>query len=211
MALKNPFTYCKNPVTALVSGLILGAIVILGIRLATYAPERAHYHANFAVYINGAREEFKSPRYYQEVAICSLGQGITTPEARAHLHNDDNAVVHVHDHAVTWGQFFDNIGWSVGSDFVQTDAGTMYRENDTDKFHIFFNDQDYTGLTSIANRVIKDKDRLLISYGNLDDTTLAKEASAVPATAAARDASKDPASCAGSEAVSFSQRLHHLF
>lgn len=201
----------KNPVLLLVTGLLLGVVAILGIRIVTYAPERVHYHANFAVYLNGVREEFKSPRYYQEEVICSLGQNITTPEARAHLHDNDNAVVHVHDHAVTWGQFFNNIGWSVGSDFIQTDSSTMYRENDTSKLHIFFDNQDYTGLTSIANRVIKDKDRLLISYGNLDDATLTQEAKAVSTTAAAHDASKDPGSCSGSEAVSFSQRLHHLF
>ena len=210
MALKNPLTYCKHPVTALVSGIIIGTLVILGIRLATYSPERVHYHANFAVYLNGTREQFKSPRYYEEVAICSQGRGITTPEARAHLHDSDNSAIHIHDHAVTWGQFFNNIGWSIGPDFIQTDNGVSYREADASKLHIFINNQDYTGLTSIANRVIKDKDRLLVSYGNQDDATLMKEAAVVPATAAAHDASKDPASCAGAEAVTFKERLQHL-
>lgn len=211
MAFRNPLTYCQNPLTSFVSGLLLGALLILGARLVTYTPNRVHYHANFAVYINGTREEFKSPHYYQEVAICSKDQGITTPEARAHLHDNDNSVIHVHDHAVTWGQFFNNIGWLVGSDFVVTDGGITYREADTNKLHIYINNQDYTGLTSIANRVIKDKDRLLVSYGNLDDATLVKEAAAVPSTAGAHDISKDPASCAGAEAVTFKDRLQHLF
>ena len=211
MTVKNPLTYCQHPVTALVSGLLLGALLILGIRFATYKSDGTHYHANFAVYLNGTREEFKNPRYYQEEAICSKGQGITSPEARAHLHDADNSVIHVHDHAVTWGQLFNNIGWSIGTDFVQTDNGTIYREDATNKLHIYFNNQDYTGLTSIANRVIKDKDRLLVSYGNLDDATLMQEAKAVLSTAAAEDASKDPAACASNKAVSFSDRLHHLF
>lgn len=211
MTIKNPLNYCKHPVSALISGLILGSLVILGIRFATYKIEVTHYHANFAVYLNGAREEFKDPRYYQEVAICSKGQGITTPEARTHLHNENNSDVHVHDKAVTWGQLFNNIGWSIGPDFIQTDSGTLYREDDANKLHIYINNQDYTGLTSLANRVIKDEDRLLVSYGNLDDATLLKEAKAVPATAAANNASKDPATCASNEAVTFKDRLQHLF
>ncbi|MBC7707747.1 hypothetical protein H7Y63_00810 [Polaromonas sp.] len=202
---------CKNPVVALLSGLLLGTFVVLGIRFATYAPEHTHYHANFAVYINGQREAFKDPKYYQEVAICSSGRGITVPEARAHLHDADNSAIHVHDHAVTWGQFFNNIGWNIGSDFIQNADGTIYRADDANKLHIFINNQDYTDLTNLSNTVIKDKDRLLVSYGSQDDATLLKEAKAVSSSAAKYNASKDPAACASAETVTVKERLRHLF
>ncbi|MDL2341678.1 MAG: hypothetical protein QFB87_01190 [Patescibacteria group bacterium] len=211
MTLKLNSAVSKNPVASLIYGLVLGAILVLGIRFATYAPEHIHYHANFAVYINGQQELFKEPRYYQEVAICSKGRGITVPEARVHLHDNDNSAIHVHDHAVTWGQFFNNLGWNIGSDFIQTADSTMYRADGTNKLHIFINNQDYTDLTNLANTVIKDKDRLLISYGNQDDATLLKEAKAVSSSAAKYDVSKDPASCAGAETVTLHDRLKHLF
>src|SRR4051794_34250581 len=103
----------RNPVFLLVTGAILGALVLLGIRFFSYSPEHVHYHANFAVYLNGAREEFKGSQYYQEVNVCSADGNISLPQQRTHMHENINSVIHVHDHAVTWGQFFNNLGWSV--------------------------------------------------------------------------------------------------
>jgi hypothetical protein len=195
----------------LVLGIFVGCLVVLGIRYATYKPDQVHYHANFAVYLNGKRFEFKGPQYYQEVAICSSTNGITIPEQRAHMHDNINGVIHVHDHAVTWGQFFNNLGWYVGPDFIVTDDGTKYFADDNNKLHVLLNNQDYTDLTPISNMVIGDKSRLLLSFGDIDQKTLQQEYKSVPSTAAHYDVAKDPASCAGSENVTPSVRLHHLF
>ncbi len=201
----------KKPWLVFVCGLLLGAVILLAIRFFTYKPVQVHYHANFAVYLNGQREEFKGPQFYQEVAICSTTNAITIPQQRAHMHDNINSVVHVHDHAVTWGQFFENLGWYVGPNFIETDSGTMYVENGNDKLHVLINGQDYTDLSPITNMVIKDKSRLLVSFGDIDDATLQKEYATVPSTAARYDSTKDPASCSGSETVTTKDRLHHLF
>jgi hypothetical protein len=190
--------------------LLLGALVILALRFAMYQPEHVHYHANFAVYINGAREEFKGARYYQEVAVCSATNGIAIPEQRAHMHDNVNSVVHVHDHAVTWGQFFENLGWVVGPDFIETDSGAKYIASDSSKLHVLINGQDYTDLTPITNMVIKDQSRLLLSFGNIDVATLQAEDKTVPSTAAHDDSTNDPASCSGHDSVTVGDRLHHL-
>lgn len=195
----------------LIVGLVLGAVIILAIRFATYKPVQVHYHANFAVYLNGQRFAFKGPQYYQEVAVCSSTNDITLPQQRAHMHDNISSVVHVHDHAVTWGQFFENLGWYIGPNFIETDNGTMYVENDSSKLHVLINGQDYTDLTPITNMVIKDKSRLLVSFGDISDATLQQEYKSVPATAAHYDSTQDPSSCAGSEKVTVSDRLHHLF
>jgi hypothetical protein len=195
----------------LVGGLLLGALIVLGIRFATYKPVQVHYHANFAVYINGKREEFKGPQYYQEVAVCSSTNDIHMPQQRTHMHDNINSVIHVHDHSVTWGQFFENLGWYVGPDFIQKDDGTRYVADDTNKLNVVINGQDYTGLQAITNEVINDRDRLLLSFGNIDQKTLDQEFKSVPSTAKHYDESKDPASCSGSEKVTLKDRLHHLF
>lgn len=192
-------------------GLVVGALIILGIRFFTYSRPVTHYHANFAVYLNGQRDEFKGPQYYQEVAACSAN-GPIQPAERAHMHDNINSVIHVHDDGVTWEQFFNNIGWYLGKDFIQTDNGTMYQENGSDKLNIILNNQNLTDLTSIANTVIKDRDRLLISFGDINQQTLQIEYNSVPATAKHYDETKDPASCAGQmQKVTVSDRLHHLF
>lgn len=192
-------------------GLLVGALVILAIRFATYSVHQTHYHANFAVYLNGQRVEFKGPQYYEEVAACVVN-GTIQPAQRAHMHDNINSVIHVHDDAVTWQQFFNNIGWTLGPNFIQTDNGTMYTEDDTNKLNVMLNGQNLTDLTNIANQTIKDEDRLLISFGNVDNTTLQQQYKSVPATAHHYDITPDPQSCAGQMShVTISDRLHHLF
>lgn len=190
-------------------GLLLGAAIILGIRFVTYHEESVHYHANFAVYINGKREEFKSPIYYTETA-CSSATGIT-PKERAHMHDNVNDVVHVEDHAVTWGQFFENLGWYVGPSFIAKSDGTIYQENDTAELNILVNGQDYTGLGALTNMVIHDKDRVLVSYGNENQQELKGQYKTIASTAAKYDITPDPASCSGSQhETSMRDRFRHM-
>lgn len=190
---------------------MLGALVVLAIRFATYSVHATHYHANFAVYINGQREEFKGPQYYEEVAAC-VAHGAIQPAQRAHMHDDINSVIHVHDDGVTWQQFFNNIGWTLGPNFIQDDKQNMYVENGDAKLNIELNGQNLTDLTSIANLVIRDRDRLLISFGDIDSKTLQTEFNSVPSTAKHYDETPDPASCSGQmQKVTISDRLHHLF
>jgi hypothetical protein len=194
------------------SGLLLGALVVLGVRFFTYSgPQQAHYHANFALFINGQREEFKDPSYYQEVTACEVS-GTIKPVQRAHMHDSINSLVHVHDQGVTWGQFFENLGWYVGPDFIQTRTGTMYKASGNDALHVLLNGQDYTGLAPITNQTIGDKDRLLLSFGNVNDGDLQADYKSVPTTAHHYDVTPDPQSCAGHmQKVTVGDRFRHLF
>ncbi len=204
--------FLKSGWVVLLGGILLGTLILLVIRFATYTgPQATHYHANFAVYINGQREAFKDPAYYTEEGACSAGEKIE-PTERAHMHDNINSVIHVHDHGVTWGQFFENLGWYVGPDFIQTRDGTMYKADDTNKLHVIINGDDLTGLAAITDQVIGDRDRLLLSFGNQTNTELQSQFASVPSTAKHYDETQDPASCAGViKPVTTSDRLHHLF
>lgn len=193
-----------------VSCLLLGAAVVLGIRFATYNPGVVHYHANFALYINGQREQFRGSQYYEEEAMCSAATTVT-PADRAHMHDNINDVVHVEDHGVTWGQFFANLGWYMGPNFIGGPGNTLYVENGTSQLHLILNGQDYTGLGGLANTVIKDQDKLLVSFGDINSTTLQQEYHAIPSTAHHYDVTQDPSSCSGHSASSMHDRLAHLF
>jgi hypothetical protein len=202
--------FVKNRWFMFGAGFIMATLIVFGIRFGTYSVPHTHYHANFALYINGQREEFKAAHYYEEVAACTL-HGTIQPAQRAHMHDEINDVVHVHDDAVTWQQFFNNIGWSLGPNFIQDDTRSLHVADDTNKLNIILNGQNLTDLTSMANEVIKDEDRLLISFGDIDDKTLDKEFKSVPATAHHYDITPDPASCAGQmENPSVSERFKHL-
>lgn len=200
----------KNMTTwlVLVIGVAFGVVLLGGVRFATYsAPVDMHYHANFAVFINGQQEQFKDPAYYQETEMCTLS-GTKTPVGRAHMHDEVNNVVHVEDSAVTWGQFFENLGWSLGDDFIGSPDGVL-TNGDEGKVSVVLNGQP---AMNIAKTVIKDNDRLLVSYGDADRADLMKQYAAVPTTARKYDATKDPKSCSGhSEMPTMMDRLKYGF
>src|SRR5665213_592537 len=186
--------------------VLLGAVIILGIRFATYKVDAVHYHANFALYINGQHEEFNGTQYYTEVEMCTASTAMV-PEERAHMHDNVNNVVHVEDHAVTWDQFFANLRWYIGPTFISTPGGVIYAENGNNKLNVIINGQDYTDLGGVSNRVIKDQDKLLVSYGDETQATLMQQYNAIPATAKQYDATKDPASCSGNHTTTMHDRL----
>jgi len=190
-------------------GLLLGALTILAIRFVTYDAGHVHYHANFAVYINGKREEFKGSTYYEEVTACKASEQMT-PEDRVHMHGNINDVVHVHDSAVTWGAFFENLGWSVGKEFIHN-RDVLYQNNGKNILHINLNDQDLTGISSISDKVIGDEDRLLLSFGDISGEELKKEFQSITSLAHAQNVKPDPASCSGANGTTLSERLRNLF
>lgn len=191
------------------AGFLLGILLILAIRFADYKPPaRIHYHANFSIYINGQREALKGPIYYEETAACSAEEKMT-PAERVHMHNNENDITHVHDRAVTWGDFFTNLGWFVGPNYIET-LDNLYVNNDTSKLSIILNGQDLTGITGIANKVIGDRDRLLVSYGSENAAQVQSEFKSVATSAKQEDQSKDPASCGGQSQPSFKTRFKHL-
>lgn len=198
--------FTKPVVFAAIGGVLVGALVIVGIRFATYSPEHVHYHANFAVYINGKREEFKDKRYYQEV-VGSCTTDDITPLERAHMHDNVGDIVHVHDHAVSWGQFFQNLGWSVNSKLIQT-PDKLYQADDTNNITFMLNGQK---VSDITGQVIGNEDRLLVDFGDTSSDTIKKEFDTVASTAAKQNQSTDPASCGGNAAPTFTERLQHLF
>ncbi|HEY8886668.1 MAG TPA: hypothetical protein VIM31_04195 [Candidatus Microsaccharimonas sp.] len=201
--------FLKSRVVLLIAGILLGAVVILAVRFFTYEPTGTHYHANFAVYINGAREEFAGRSYYEETAAngCSLNP-VSAPVERAHMHDKVNDVVHVHDSLVTWANFFENIRWGLGDDYLKTRTA-MFLPDSTHKLTFILNG---TAVDTIAGTVIGDEDVLLISYGSDDTSALKKEYDGIARTAHHVDVTKDPASCsAGSQVVTFQDRIDHLF
>lgn len=199
-----------SKISVLIAGVFLGALLILGIRFATYHKQETHYHANFALYINGQREQFKGALYYTDTQMCSAET--LTPALRAHMHDYDSSAVHVEGEATTWSNFFDNIGWTLSPTAIITQDGTVYAEDAQNKLHFYINGQDYTDLgASITNRVIGDKDRLLISYGSISDATILKEYNSIPQTAQKYDTEKDPASCSGNHETTVHDRMSNIF
>lgn len=190
------------------TGLIVGLLIMMGVRFTTYKAEEAvHYHANFALYINGQREQFKDDFYYTESAESCSEQEQMTPRERAHMHGNVNDVVHVEDHAVTWGNFFQNLGWTIDSTAIITPSKVIPADA-TNKVSFILNGEKVDG---VANTVIKDQDKLLIDYGSTPADILQAEYNAIPSTAIKYDNTQDPASCSGHRETTMRDRFMHMF
>jgi hypothetical protein len=205
-SMKMPKSINKKWAIAL-GAFILGIVVTLAVRFVTYNPQKVHYHANFAVYINGQKEEFKNPIYYISVAAMCSADATNSPTDRAHMHSGVNNVVHVEDRAVTWGMFFQNIGWVVDPRVIR-DLDGLFVPIDQNKITFILNGQQVDGAMRL---VIKDQDKLLVDYGSAPDQQLQKEYAAIPSTAHKYDTTPDPKSCSGSKKPTLHERFVHMF
>lgn len=185
------------------AGALLCLIATTAIRFALIKDNAVHYHANFALYVNGTRDEFKSFTFYEEVASCD-GDAANNPRVRTHLHDNTNHLIHVHDAGVTWGTFFENLGYTLSDNLVENDNGVYITGDDGNKLTFTLNGE---SVTAIANKVISSEDVLLVNYGKDDKSTLKQRYDAIPRDAAEANRAKDPSACTGSHELTFWSRL----
>lgn len=192
----------KRHLLLFISGLFLGAVILGAVHFFTVKQTSLHYHANFGLFINGKRDEFKSFTFYEEVQSCA-GNELFNPKIRTHMHDNVNYVAHVHDSAATWGHFFANLGYTLGNDLIETDDG-VFMENDQQKLTFLLNGKP---VDTAANRTINNKDVLLISYGTSDDATLQQQYDTITQDAQKYNETADPAACSGTKPLTLSDRL----
>lgn len=173
-------------------GALVAAALILGVRYYSLISNTTHYHATFAVFVNGQRQEFEEAGFYEEVVSCTLAE--ENPAARVHMHRPDNDIVHVHDDQVTWGNFFENIGFSISDRHLKTNS-QLYVGRDSSPVVFWLNGQP---VRSPANRVIENEDVLMVSYGTANEPALRQQYEATSNDeAAAANQQDDPGSCGG--------------
>lgn len=190
----------------LIVGVLIGAALLMAGRIVLAKSHAVHYHANFGLFINGKRDMFDSFAYYEEVQACNAAsQG--NPKTRVHMHDHQYDTVHVHDEGVTWGNFFENLGYGLTDNAVITKDGTFVDGVNGDKLTFILNGHK---VDTAANRVIKSEDTLLISYGNPVDAT--GQYAQIKHTAHEHNKTPDPATCSGSKTdLTFHDRLKQAF
>lgn len=194
----------------LAAGAVIGVLGFGAVRLAAMPPvPHVHYHANWAVFVDGQRLDLSAPRYMEDVARCKADATKLEPQDRVHLHSGDDDVVHVHAAGATWGHLLANLGFGVGDDYLLTDRGQRYAAapGRTLKFIV-----DGHEVTSIRNLLIEDQDRLLVSYGPETAAEVVRtQFPQVATTAAEHNTRPDPATCSGDAHEGFGDRLRRAF
>jgi hypothetical protein len=183
------------------AGLLMGLLLFISLRALLIKPDVTHHHANFALFKNGERDNFESFAFYEEVQGCSANDD-NNPRHRVHMHNKESDTIHVHAKGATWGHFFANLGYGLTNDSIQTEKGVYIDEQNGQHLTFILNGQE---VEDISNRVIDSEDVLLVSYG--DPTAAQGQYSQIRKSAAEHNHKPDPASCSGSEDLSFQDRL----
>lgn len=204
MSEKKSLKLTKKQWLQLVIAFLLGAFWIFAIRFVTAEKKETHYHANFAVFVEGNRMPFDNFTYYEEVQACFDGPE-ARPQSRVHMHDMVNHVVHVHDYASTWGHFFANLGMTAGDILFRYDD-VIYIDDEQTTIKYLLNGEE---VTTIANRIIGDADALLISInlGDPEDGQLQREYDEIQKDAAEYNKRQDPSSCSGGKPFTFWERV----
>ncbi len=174
----------KNAIIGLLVGIIIVAAGYTGYQYFNPEPEWMkipevkedthdfHVHADFAVYTNGERFNFTQEKYMTSTNVCHAA----FQEKHLHMHDMNGDVVHSHEAGQKWSQFFDTIGFKFTDTSLTTDAGTVFKNDGSKKWHFFVNDQE---VNTIADREFVDLDRVLITYGDLTSEQLQIQRDAV--------------------------------
>lgn len=183
---------------------IAGVLALFAVRFIVYKPSEVHYHANFAVFVDGERLPFDRFSFYEEIEACG-GSSVTSPKIRVHMHEQINHVAHVHDNGVTWGHFFANLGFTDGDTVFRTDAET-YVESAAAEIHFVLNGEE---VDTTANRTIGDEDVLLVSIGQPSEDELQQQYSQIERDAHVYNENDDPSACSGNAERTTMERLKH--
>jgi hypothetical protein len=190
-------------------GVLTGVLALAAVRWTVAPPPvPTHYHANWALFVNGQRVDLSGPQYMEEVTACvPVGQTIL-PTQRTHMHEGNQDVVHVHDDGVTWGHLMANLGFGLGEDFVILHGDRYVTDGGRSLKYI----SDGQVVLPAYNSVIRSTERLLISYGpETVEDVIATQFPQVASTAAEYNTRPDPAGCAGAAEMTLAQKLRYAF
>ena len=199
----------KAKVLFLFIGFLMSFLLFGLIRFITFHEEKhTHHHANLAVFINGTKLDLSSDKYMEEISACYT-QGVIQPKQRVHLHEKNGDLVHVHHEGVTWGHFFNNIGFAITPDYLIDDKGNIYKEDETNSLSFLLNGKP---IDNPYNSLIKSEDRLLINFGpekeaELIDTKFKEVAN----NASEYNHKQDPSTCSGDNETTIKDRLIKSF
>lgn len=189
----------------LLAGAGLGVLALGAARfVAQPPPDVVHYHANWALVLDGERVDLTSARYMEDVAACRPGAALVAPEERVHMHDNDADAVHVHAPGVTWGHFLANLGYALNATHLVTDAGRVVADSAGHTLKFVLNGRP---VDRLHDRLIGARDRALISYGpEPADEVVRTQFARVASTAARLDTLPDPATCSGEAPRTFGER-----
>ncbi len=166
-----------------------------------------HYHANFALYVNGLKVDLSADKYMEDVAGCSLTWKVY-PASRVHMHNNDDDSIHIHAAWVSWEHFFNNIAYNIGPDFIYSKESGLIENNTNNSLQFVLNGKK---VDFPLYNLINSEDTLLVYYWNKNDENLLEAFGTINQDASEYNSKYDPGSCGGTNENGIVVLVHNLF
>lgn len=156
-------------ITALVALVIVAALGFVAYNWIASTPRigpvgSTHIHQDFKVYLDGNAIDFSQQKYQVRAPYV-------------HVEDNDGDVIHVHATGVTMGMFLESVGMKLTQNCFSTDQGTNYcnGNNKTLKFYV-----NNVSTTESSSYLLRDLDKILISYGgNRDETAIQQQLASI--------------------------------
>ncbi|HLD40187.1 MAG TPA: hypothetical protein VJB13_03530 [Candidatus Nanoarchaeia archaeon] len=153
--------------------LLVAAAILFNMYLVQNTPEVGvvgdiHYHADFAMYVNGERYNFSQEKY--------MSTENKTLSNFAHLHDMNGNIIHKHASGITLGFFLETLGMKLTDTCLTMDDGTEYCNSGNKLLKLYVNDKPNT---NFDNYNLQDEDRILLSYGSESEKEIEKQLDSV--------------------------------
>jgi len=159
----------------LILGVIIAVAVIVGKVLLDggTAPEigvvgDVHYHADFAVYLNGEIYNFAQEKY-----MSTENKSLSN---FAHLHDMNGNIMHKHALGITLGFFLETLGIKLDGHCLVLDDRTSYCNEGNKELKMYVNGKHND---EFAEYDIQDEDTILLSYGEVSEEELQEQIESV--------------------------------
>jgi hypothetical protein len=122
------------------------------------------YSASFAIFTHGTFRIFTAPRYHnqsEDVYIQSVNPNI----------------IQVKISGVTWDDFFKTLPMKLAKDCLTTGTGQTFCTNTNSRLRFFINGREDT---NALDKIIKDGDKLLVTYGSEDMQQIKDQMEKIP-------------------------------
>lgn len=170
--------------------LVILVSVFVSFKISQIPTKPVHYHANFAVFVDGKQEDFTKPQL-MHIKPCSNDEAESNdPKENVHLHDQIGNVVHLHADGIHWNFFLSTIHFDLAKK-TEGKSLTVYSK----------------GLkvdSKILDETIQKQDQILIHIATQSgaqkisyDPVLVEEETAVGTSAADYDAGKGGAEKCG--------------
>lgn len=132
-----------------------------------------HEHADFKMYINGQAFDLSQQKYQVRVQFVHVEEGI-------------GEVIHSHASGITLGHFLNSLGFQMTEKCLITDKPESFCNTGLKTLKVYINGKK---IDNPSAYVIKDFDKILVSYGSESEEQLQKQLKSV--TDLAKTYSKD--------------------